>query len=412
MVGMAGRQVLAQLGQADIILSGEPEITFFKEKYAAQGPYASRIIDITFENTPEYGTDVRTVLPLDGDLMTAMFARFDLPPNLGTDFLPQAGLLMINFVELYSGTQLLERLWGEYLSILNGCQVPTSQQSGLTAITGQNVPGAVYIPAARYTVPLPFTCLANGLPVAKDLSIRVVLNSSAVFTSPSIVSTLGMQFHLLTEYVVLSEKERAWIQKRGPTVYLCESVQRAEYTVAQTTSNVRCVTNFLHPVKELFFTVKNQVSAVGYDYWYDYSNSSAVATNTNFTAAFANVNQLNSMAMYFNEALRIDPTWGTYLYLGTAQFMDYHTRVPIRPFYMYSFSLDPEGPRPAGSVNFGRLKNQYFDFFLKPLPSWNLQPRTLTIWARHYTFLEVNGFETVTNLFDNSGDDGYLLNLP
>ena len=271
---MAGRQVLAQLGQADIILSGEPEITFFKEKYAAQGPYASRIIDITFENIPEYGTDVRTVLPLDGDLMTAMFARFDLPPNLSTDFLPQAGLLMINFVELYSGTQLLERLWGEYLSILNGCQVPTSQQSGLTAITGQNVPGAVYIPAARYTVPLPFTCLSSGLPVAKDLSIRVVLNSSAVFTSPSIVSTLGMQFHLLTEYVVLSEKERAWIQKRGPTVYLCESVQRAEYTVAQTTSNVRCVTNFLHPVKELFFTVKNQVSAVGYDYWYDYSNSS------------------------------------------------------------------------------------------------------------------------------------------
>jgi hypothetical protein len=414
MVGMAGRQVLAQLGQADIILSGEPEITFFKENYAAQGLYASRVIDVSFETTPRYGTETFTSLPLNGDLMTAIFARFDLNVPQGlTDFLPQAGLLMIDFVELYSGTQLIERLWGEYISLLNGCQVPTSQQSGLVNITGPSTPGAVYIPSTRYTVPLPFTCLAKGMPVTKDLSIRIRLSPSASFTSPVVNSTLNMQFHLLVEYVVLSEREREWIRARGPVTYVCESVQRAEYTVPPSTANVRCVTSFLHPVKELFITVKNQVSAKGYDYWFDYSNSSSAGTTTlGFTAGFANVNQLNSMAMYFNEALRVDPIWGTYLYLGTTQFMDNHTRVPIRPYYMYSFSQDPEGPIPTGSVNFGRLKNQYFDFFLKPLPTWNLQPRNLTIWARHYTFLEVNGFETVRNLFDNRGDDGYILNLP
>jgi len=414
MVGMAGRQVLAQLGQADIILSGEPEITFFKEKYVAQGLFASRIIDVSFENVPQYGTETDTILPLNGDLMTAMFLRFDLNVPQGlADFLPQAGLLMIDFVELYSGTQLVERLWGEYMNLLNACQVPTAQQSALTNITGPSTPGAVYIPSTRYTIPLPFSCLAKGLPVVPDMRFRVSLRPSSAFTSPSINSSLNMQFHFLVEYVVLSEKERDWIKKRGPVTYVCESVQRAQYTVPTTTANVRCITNFLHPVKELFFTVKNQVSAKGFDYWFDYSNSSTAGTTTlGFTAAFANVHQLNSMAMYFNEALRIDPTWGTYLYLGTAQFLDYHTRAPIRPFYMYSFSLDPEGPVPTGAVNFGRLKNQYFDFFLKPLPSWNLQPRVLTIWARHYTFLEVNGFETVKNQFDNPGDDGYLLNLP
>jgi hypothetical protein len=56
----------------------------------------------------------------------------------------------------------------------------------------------------------------------------------------------------------------------------------------------------------------------------------------------------------------------------------------------------------------GRIKNQYFDFFLKP----SQKERTLTIWARYHTFLEVTGFKTLVNLFDNNGDDGYILYLP
>ena len=118
------------------------------------------------------------------------------------------------------------------------------------------------------------------------------------------------------------------------------------------------------------------------------------------------------MAMYFEGVLRVDPLWASGVYLGTSQFLDYHTRVPTRPFYMYSFSLDPENPDPTGSVNLGRIKNQYFDFFLQPMPGWrNPSDRVLTIWARHYTFLEIDGFKTIKNLFDGKGDDGYIMYL-
>ena len=55
---MAGRQVLAQLGRNDIILSGQPDITFFKEEYRAQGLFASRVIDVQFESPPAFGSDV------------------------------------------------------------------------------------------------------------------------------------------------------------------------------------------------------------------------------------------------------------------------------------------------------------------------------------------------------------------
>jgi len=110
--------------------------------------------------------------------------------------------------------------------------------------------------------------------------------------------------------------------------------------------------------------------------------------------------------MYFNESQRLDPVIGTYLFLGTAQFIENHTRVPSRPFYMYSFSLDPESPRPSGAVNFGRLKHQYFDLFLAPQNPLIAQNRVISIWARYYQFLEITGFKTARVLFDNMDETG------
>lgn len=396
---MAGRQVLAQLGQNDVVLSGQPDITLFLEQYKPQGLFATRVLNVQFEKEPTFGTDSTVTLPMNGDLVTAMYARFDISAPAGTAFYDSAGTLMIDRVELYIGNQLIERLWGEFITLVNEVEVPYGQQVGLTNLIGGNSIGAVNSPLSRYVVPLRFKALERGLPVVPGIQFRIVLNNISEFC-PSTVD-IPMTFSLLTEYVFLSEAERAAIQKRGPTVYLSENVQRARYVVPAGTSNVRCATNFLHPVKELFVTVQNQ-NALGFDYWLDSSNIAGPSYSNNFS----NINQLNSMAIYFNEALRLDPLIGTNLLLGTAQFIENHTRVPTRPFYMYSFSLDPESPRPSGAVNFGRLKHQYFDLFLARQNPALAQNRIVTIWARYYQFLEVDGFKTMRVLFDNMDETG------
>ena len=99
---MAGRQVLAQLGRNDVVLSGQPDITYFKEEYRAQGLFATRVIDVQFESPPAFGSDVTVDLPLNGDLITAMYARFDIAAPPGTSFYDSAGALMIERVELYT----------------------------------------------------------------------------------------------------------------------------------------------------------------------------------------------------------------------------------------------------------------------------------------------------------------------
>lgn len=391
---MAGRQVLAQLGRNDIILSGQPDITFFKEEYRAQGLFASRVIDVQFESPPAFGSDVTVDLPLNGDLITSMYARFDISPPPGTSFYDSAGALMIERVELYTGSQLIERLWGEYITLINEVEVPAGQQGGLTNLVGTTLLTGTNAPLSRYTVPLRFSCLERGLPCIPGLKCRVILRSPSFF-SPSGDVFIPLTFRLLTEYVFLGQAEREFISKRGPTVYLCENVERARFLAPAGTSNVRCATNFLHPVKEIFVTIQNQ-NAKGFDYCLDSSNVNGLS----------NLNQLQSMAMYFNEAQRLDPVIGTYLFLGTAQFIENHTRVPSRPFYMYSFSLDPESPRPSGAVNFGRLKHQYFDLFMSPQNPLIAQNRVVSIWARYYQFLEVTGFKTARVLFDNMDETG------
>lgn len=394
---MAGRQVLAQLGRADIIMSGQPDITFFLEQYRPQGLFATRVINVQFEKEPQWNTDSTVVLPLNGDLVTAMYARFDVVAPAGAAFYDSAGTLMIERIELYSGTQLIERLWGEFMTLVNEVEVPQGQQAGLVNLLGGMATGPVNVPLSRYVVPLRFKALESGLPVVPDLQVRVILNGPVDFSAgPNY--TIPMTFNLLVEYVFLSQAERDWISRRGVITRLAENVQRARYLVPAGTSNVRCETNFLHPVKELFVTVQNQ-GATGFDYWLDSSNIAGPSYSLNFS----NVNQVQSMGMYFNEAQRLDPVIGTNLLLGSAQFIENHTRVPTRPFYMYSFSLDPESPRPSGSVNFGRLKHQYFDFFLAPKANQN---RFLTIWARYYQFLEVDGFKSMRVLFDNMDETG------
>lgn len=391
---MAGRQVLARLGRNDMILSGQPDITFFLEQYKARGPFATRVIDVAFNNQPQYGTDTTVELPLNGDLITAMYARFDITvvPNLSV--YGSAGPLMIERVELYFKNQLIERIWGEFIVLTNECEFSSGQQPGLNNLYG---PPAIYpgtttfTPSSRYTVPLRFKSLQKGLPVIAGLEVRVILNPVNKFAVG--VQNLPVNFHLFAEYVFLGDAEREAISKRGKQIHLCENVQRARFLAPPGTSNIRCVTDFLHPVKELFFTVQNS-SATGFDYNLYSSNVSGLS----------NLNQLSSLAMTFNDSLRLDPAVATTLYLGSAQFLEHHTRIPSMPFYMYSFSLDPEGDVPSGAVNFGRIKHQYFDFYLNPAPV--PVSRIITVWARYYQFLEVEDGKNMRVLFDNISETG------
>ena len=154
---MAGRASLSYLGQEDIYLSSDPEVTYFVEKYVGQTLFSSRVIRVQFpaDNTVIFGAEKTLVIPRAGDLITNMYLKV-FPPSLGAgvQVLDSVGTLMIQYVELYIGSELIERIYGEYLELRFDLSISTGKQKALQNLLGKYLIQPVPVNTS-YTIPLP-----------------------------------------------------------------------------------------------------------------------------------------------------------------------------------------------------------------------------------------------------------------
>lgn len=387
---MAGRASLSFLGQEDIYLSSDPEVTYFVEKFTGQTLFSSRVIRNQFpgDNTVTFNSERTLIIPRSGDLITNMYLKV-FPPPLGptTQVLDSVGTLMIQYVELYIGSELIERIYGEYLEMMLDLTIPRGKQVALKNLIGKYLIQPVPVNQS-YTIPLPFYIFRKGLPLCafkEDVTFRIVWNPSTVFTSPSVNISLPFYAYLDTEYTYISEQEINYIRSK-PQTYIIEQVQREEFFAPQGVTQVQCLGEFLNPVKELFFVFQND-SAIGYDY----------TTNNSYTSNGTTYEQMSQLVLNFNTTERISKDIGSPSFLRVIQPLEYHTRLPDRIFYMYSFSLDPEFlDEPSGAVNMSQIKNQIFQFTLNQ----STANRYIRIYAVSYNFLYIHD-STASMIFSN-----------
>jgi hypothetical protein len=378
---MAARANLASLGKEDVILSGEPEVTYFIERYKGHAPFAQRVDTVNFEGDYVYfGGESYAVLPRSGDIISKIYLKVNFPlSSLGTGSVSDSvGTLMIHYIELYIGTQLVERFWGEFLALKWDLEIPESKQGALLGLIGKGT----QTPAATYTVPIPFSILDKGLPLCAfkdDVTIRMGLHPSTVFTDPPVVISPPVKMELDVEYTYLGEPEMQFIQSH-PQVYVFEQLQKNEFFAPQGVNTITCPLTIINCVKEIFMTIQND-SARGYDY-------SNVAGGT--------TDQLVSMVLFFNSTDRIASDVGTPIFLRNIQALEFHTRVPNYLFYMYSFSLDPESVQPTGNVNFSRIDQKNLVLTMNR----SLANRYVTIYALSYNFLMIQN-ATAEVIFKN-----------
>lgn len=369
---MAGRASLTFLGQEDIILTGDPEVTYFLSRYASQTPYATKTDKVQFTSQVRFGEEATLVIPKSGDLITGISIKLNFPKT-GASVLDSVGTLMIETVELFCDGQLVERVYGQYIDIIEDVTVPQGKQSGLYKLVGklETVTTLPYAkPSTAYTIALPFSCLRNGLPLCalgkSEITFRVILKDSLDITYPPTIIYEPLDMFLHVEYTYLSDPECAFLKSK-PFIYLTEEASMNDYAVSPGSNFVRIKTDLTNPVKELFFVIQN-TTALGYDYTTDGTNE-----------------QLQDLTLYINGVDRIPTLVGSALFLRVIQANEFHTRLPSRLFYMYSFCLDPEEHVPNGSINMSRIQNQIFDFNLNS----SLEPRTIKIYALRYNFFEV-----------------------
>lgn len=387
---MAGRATLAYFGADDVALIGDPEITYFLEKYTGQVPFAKRLEVLSFDTDVRFGTDNIVKITKRGDMITNIYLKF-LPPIIPTAFCDSVMTYMIEYVEILLNGQMIERLYGEYIEMMFDLKTPKGKQTTLKYLSGRVYPLTSGVINSEYTLPLPFYCLQKGFEMKDALvQLRIILKKSSLFTIPAYEYTLPINMQILVEYAYLGFEFKREIQ-------LLEQVQRVEFLAPQGVNNVRLQLGFMNPVKEFFLVIQN-TNAFSFDFTTDGAFSVDQSSYTNGTTE-----QLSNLVFKLNNADRIDKYIGVPLYLRVVQAMEYHTRVPDRKFYMYSFSLDPESVIPTGQINMSRINNQILELTMNP----SSQNRFIRVYAVSYNFIKDGKV-----LFPNEEDYGQINRFP
>lgn len=350
--------LVESLGTSEKIISGRPETSYFIQRYAKTSQFSNQIIPISLDTAVNFGEEFTMEIYQEADLVTGAYLEFMYPAGKPSTVCDSFGTYMFNWIQLEYGVQIIERIDGEFLEMMNDLTVPQGKQGSLSKLVGKNLTSNLDV----YDVRLSFDMFKRGLPICalkENPRLRFSLRNfkegcpTASAVNPPFVATL------FVNYVFLPDPERNYFIKNSLT-YLFEQTQRYDMGL-KLYSNVTVYTDFQNPTKELFIVIQSST-----DLPYQWTD------------------QLRSVRFMLNGTEVITYDLGTSLFLRYLQPLENHTRAPDRVFYMYPFALDPENDSPTGSVNLSGLKQQ-FNFVL----TTSAVQRTVHIYTKTYNVLKI-----------------------
>jgi hypothetical protein len=189
---------------------------------------------------------------------------------------------------------------------------------------------------------------------------------------------------LSLEMVFLDKYERAIVKDKKKD-YVITQLQHNRFLGPKEFQTHRFRTNFLNPVKELFFVIKRENKREYLDFVspFDYDNDTI--TSENKLIFYEN---LKSLEFKLNDTQVLDEDTGNFAFLKAIQPAIHHSKTPlIRRFYTYSFACEPEQHFPTGQVNFSLVNNQLMTFNLTQNTTSN---RNIDIYALSYNILRLD----------------------
>ena len=412
----SGRLQLASVGIQDQFLTGDPEITYFKQIYKQHTNFALQLLENTFQEIVGWGQELNCIIDRKGDLIRNIYLKIQLPEIKSSNsygYTNTIGNALIEYADLVIGGQLIERLTGESIEIHNQLFISDSQQRGLdeligktSTLTGLGVADSANNFPRTLMVPLPFYFSSSpslSIPLCsitkQEVEIRVKLkNIDEVVTSvdktiglfPSSAYVNPINSTLLVEYIFLDQMEIDFF-KNLQNDYLITQTQLAKtITHIKDGSPIQYRLNFSNPVKEMNIVIQSSnivgPESLGPQYGNDWFNFS----NQENTGNYPKYHQLKSLQLDFNGQTIIQSEIAEANFLFSLQNMLNHTRVPTNEsncfIYTYSFALNPENHLPTGTVNMSRIQNQLITL---KLTDYTLGARTIHIYAKSYNVLRI-----------------------
>ncbi len=349
-----GLMQLVAYGAQDVYLTGNPQITFFKVVYRRHTNFAMEAIVQTFEGKFDFGRKCSCTLARNGDLVHRVYVEVDYT-NAGQLSANVNGFALLEEVELEIGGQLIDRHYGEWMSIWCELTHSDSKKQQLDKL----VAGA----KSKNYIPLQFSfCRNPGLAIPLialqyhevKLNFRVATKADVGSPNGEITSAC-----LYADYIYLDSDERRRFAQTSHE-YLIEQTQASRGNPVSCANN-KYELNFNHPVKELVWVHEDTDAAV-----LNYKNNVTV-----------------SALLKLNGHDRFRKRTGDYF--RNVQRYQHHTGAEKNQIHVYSFALQPEEHQPSGTCNFSRIDNAILEVntgAAKPGANTN-------IYAMNYNVLRV-----------------------
>ena len=295
---------LVAYGAQDVYLTGNPQITFFKVVYRRHTNFSIESIQQTFNGNAQAGNRVTCQISRNGDLVHKLYVVFD---TVNTDDARKC----IKKVEVEIGGQLIDRQYGDWMTIWNELTLPKGKKDGYDDMINGT--------SDKAYVPLEFWFCRNiglALPLIAlqyhEVKINIEFESSPTFSDAT----------LWADYIFLDTDERRRFAQLSHE-YLIEQVQ---FTGGESinSSNLSAKLSFNHPVKELIWQENGQAKL----------GKTKLMLNGNDRFAERDTKYFTHVQPY-----------------------QHHTNIPDSGcnINVYSFALKPEEHQPSGTLNMSRI---------------------------------------------------------
>ena len=184
---MAGRVQLAAFGTADEVLSGDPNITFWKAIYRRHTLFAMESVALTWHGTTDFGRRATCIIPKSADLISKLWLQVTLPDLRNLNVLPAGvgriawanniGHVLISSIEVELGGTRIDKQDGCLMDIMSQLNQPVDKRRSFAEMIGAyddydpsnaakscNYPRVLYVPIQFYFWQVPWPRFAPHCP--------------------------------------------------------------------------------------------------------------------------------------------------------------------------------------------------------------------------------------------------------
>lgn len=269
-----GLMQLVANGAQDVFLTNDPQITFWKRAFKRHTNFSIESIPQTFTGSVAFETETNCQITRSGDLIHKAYLEVVLPRIKDTCPLsiekvwqPYVGELLIEWVNISIGGQVIDKHYGEWLHVWN--ELTCKNKDGYDKMVGKTIhvqEPTLYIPLVFWWNNSPGMALPLIALQYHEVRLNFKFNSLLNLLTPEaralhldgkvfVPNQPSLNAKAYVDYVYIDMDERTRFAQ-STHEYLIQQVQRT--TEAVRSENMRINLNFNHPCKELvWFLVNN-----------------------------------------------------------------------------------------------------------------------------------------------------------